>query len=184
MSKFVDFVPDSEVRAIMEAILTRFREIFEGFDLAKVGFVKTKKKGNQPIKVHRVPYPYNVWISAVYIFEIFSGCWNSMDQPSRNKVVFKYMCSIPPGGFDDQSNSFGKILKPEIKMFLREFAASGGVPNWEENPNVADPMTLTVSSIKASMPRVDALPPPDGISRRAITSNDVADIVPDAPKVQ
>jgi len=159
MSKFVDFYSDQEVKDIMESYLGRYPEAFEGFDTSKIGFVMTKKKNARiPMKMHKVSYPENVWMSHVYIVEVFEGPWKKLDQKRKNLTVYKGMCSIPVGAFDEQSKQYGKILKPEISMFMREYAASGGVVNWEENPAAKDPMERTEEEVENEVVRVEAIP--------------------------
>ena len=181
MSKFVDFYSDREVQDIMEAFVERFPSMFEGFDASKIGFVTTKKKGKKTgpaLKLHKVAYPQNVWLSKAYICEAQDGVWKRLDAKKKNLNVFRTMCAIPPGGFDEQSKAYGKVLTPDIKMFMREFAASGGVPNWEENPSAMDPMEQTVEGIAKAMPIVEAIPAEDGVDRKAVTAADVVSVVP------
>lgn len=157
MAKFVDFYSDHEVKDIAEGYLNRYPDTLSGFDCSKVGFIVTRKNRGLPLKVHSVKYPMNVWMSQVYIFEVFEGPWRKLDQKRKNLNVFKAMCSIPSGGFDDQSKMYGKILKPEINMFMREYAASGGVVNWEENPAAQDPMDRTEEDVEMEIPVVEAI---------------------------
>ena len=165
MAKFVDFYSDREVQDIMEAYLERFPTMFEGFDVSKIGFVMTKKKakksdaGQRALKMHRVPYPHNVWVSKAYIVEGSDSVWKRMDKKRKNLSVFRVMCSIPAGGFDEQSKAYGKVKKPDIQMFTLEFAASGGIPNWEENPAAKDPMDQTSDQVVKAIPVVEAIPP-------------------------
>lgn len=141
MAKFVDFYSDKQVQDIMESFLSKFSGMFGGFDTSKIGFVTTKKKkAKEVIKLHRVRYPFSVWIGKVYIAECSELLWQKLDVPHRNMAAFRAMCAIPDGGFDEQSKQYGKLLQPDIKMFMREFAASGGVPNWMEHPKVNDPL--------------------------------------------
>ena len=162
MAKFVDFFSDRETQDIMEAYLERFPTMFEGFDASKIGFVTTKKKGKKAsgpaLKLHKVGYPHNVWLAKVYIVEGSDGVWKKLDQKRKNLNVFRIMCAIPQGGFDEQSKAYGKIKKPDIQMFTLEFAASGGVPNWEDNPAAKDPMDQTSDQVVSSIPIVEAIP--------------------------
>jgi hypothetical protein len=146
MAKFVDFMSDKQVQDIMESFLQRFPQMFSGFDVSKIGFVttKAKKKGKEPrefLKLHKVPYPYSVWISKTYIVECTSDAlWSKASKTQKNLAAFRVMCAIPENAFDEQSKQYGKVLPPEIKMYMREYAASGGVPNWMENPAAKDPL--------------------------------------------
>ena len=179
MAKFVDFYSDRDVQDIMEAYLERFPTMFEGFDTAKIGFVTTKKKtakqdGKGAIKFHQVKYPHNVWLGKVYIVEVLESPWKKLDQTKKNLAVFRTMCKVPTGAFDESSKMYGKILKPDIQMFTREFAAAGGVPNWEENPAAKDPMKQDADDIAKATPVPEAIPASDGIERKAVTNEDLA----------
>jgi len=171
MAKFVDFCSDREAQDIIEAYLERFPTMFEGFDPTKIGFVTTKKKGKAAsgpaLKLHKVGYPQNVWLSKVYIAESTDGVWKKLDQKRKNLSVFRIMCAIPQGGFDEQSKAYGKIKKPDIQMFTMEFAASGGVPNWEENPAAKDPMDQTMAQVVDAIPVVEAIPPSEGVASKS-----------------
>ena len=188
MAKFVDFYSDRDVQDIMEAYLERFPTMFEGFDTTKIGFVTTKKKNakqdaKQAIKLHQVKYPHNVWLGKTYIAEVIEAPWKKLDQKKKNLAVFRTMCKIPTGAFDEQSKMYGKTLKPDIQMFTREFAAAGGVPNWEENPAANDPMTQTAEDVAKATPVSEAIPASDGIDRKAVTAADLASVTPKTAKV-
>lgn len=160
MPKFTDYESETEVRDIMEKFLERFPGMFEGFDTSKMGFVMTaKKKSKVPVKLHTIQYPVDVFCSSkVYIVEVFKKWWKQMDTKRKNMSVFRAMCEIPEGGFDESSKYYGKKLQPEIRMFMKEFAACGGVPNWMENPGAADPMERSAEDVAANVPAVDGLP--------------------------
>lgn len=181
MAKFVDFYSDREVQDIMEAFIEKFPMIFDGFDASKIGFVTVKeKKGKHSkgsaLKLKKVAFPESVWINKAYILVSSAGAWNKLDQKRKNLSVWKIMCSIPQGAFDEQSKSYGKILQPDIKMFMKEFAATGGVPNWEENPAALDPMDQTTEEIVHNIPVSEAIPSEDGVDRKAVTMNDVSNV--------
>jgi hypothetical protein len=176
MAKFVDFYSDRETQDIMEAFLERFPTMFEGFDASKIGFVTTKKKAKKTgaaLKLHQVRHPHSVWLSKTYIVEAFDQIWKGLDQKRKNLSVFRAMCAIPQGGFDEQSKMYGKVLKPDIQMFMREFAASGGVVNWEENPAAKDPMAQTEDEVGRAIAPPEAIPA-DDVERKAVSEADVA----------
>jgi hypothetical protein len=160
MSRFVDWSQDKEAQDIMEKFLERFPGMFDGFDTSKIGFLMTaKKKAKEPVKLHCVGYPFDVFCSSkVYIVEVFKSRWSKMDAKKKNLAVFRAMCAIPDGGFDEQSKHFAKKLQPEIRMFMKEYAACGGVPNWMENPAAVDPMERTPEEIADDVPAVEAIP--------------------------
>lgn len=160
---------------IMEKFLDRFPGMFEGFDPSKMGFVMTaKKKAKEPIKLHCVPYPLDVFVSQVYVVEVFKSWWKQMDAKKRNMAVFRTMCAIPDGGFDEASKHYGKKLQPEIRMYMKEYAACGGVPNWMDNPAAADPMERTPDEVAADVPAVQAIPEPE-VERVPVTADAIAD---------
>lgn len=149
MARFVDYYSDSEVRNIMESILDKFTDMFRGFDVQRIHFITTKeKKSHRPLKLRTVSYPMEVFIGRPYIVEVFETKWKVLDQKRKNLAVFHIMCSIPDGGFDLESDNYARKLKPEIEMFMLEFAACGGVPNWMENPLAEDPMEKTQKKVK------------------------------------
>lgn len=155
MAKFVDFYSDREIQDIMDAFIQKFPKMFEGFDPTKIGFVVTRKKrSRKPLKIRRVSYPMSVWNPKAYIVEAFEASWKKLNQKTKNLHVWRVMCSIPVGGFDEQSKAYGKVLKPDINIFMREFAATGGVPNWEENPLASDPMEKTAEELAKVIPEV------------------------------
>ena len=149
MARFVDYYSDSEVRTIMESILDKFTDMFRGFDVQRMHFITTKeKKSHRPLKLRTVSYPMEVFIGKPYIVEVFETKWKTLDQKRKNLAVFHIMCSIPDGGFDLESDNYARKLKPEIEMFMLEFAACGGIPNWMENPLAEDPMERTQKKVK------------------------------------
>lgn len=171
MAKTPDYELASDVIDIVERMLEKFPTIFEGFDPAKVRAVITKKKAGR-MKLHANTYPRSVFSPGiVYFLEACGTTWKKMTDVQKRLEVFHIMCSIPRGGFDPTSKDFGKKLKPEIEMFLMEFAASGGVPNWLDNPAAADPLAQTPEGIAQAM-TVDALPA--GVQRQALTADQVA----------
>jgi hypothetical protein len=100
-----------------------------------------------------------------------------MTPKQKNLAVFHIMCAIPEDGFTESANHYGKKIKPEISMYMREFAASGGVPNWMENPAAVDPMERTEEDVNEDLPEVDG---DDGEVVRA-TSKVVAATGPKLP---
>ena len=100
-----------------------------------------------PIRIVNVSYPMDVFTNKTYVIEAYHTWWEKMDQKKRNLAVFHAMCAIPDGAFDEQSKTYGKKLQPDIKMYMKEYAASGGVPNWMENPAAIDPLERTLQDM-------------------------------------
>jgi len=173
MAKFVDYEGGREIQDIIEKFIERFPQIFEGFDASRIGFVMTKKKKSKvPIRLVPVGYPMDVFTNKTYLIESYKTLWEKMDQKKQNLAVFHVMCAIPEGAFDEQSKTYGKKLQPEIKMYMKEYAASGGVPNWMENPAAADPLDRTLDEIKEDIPDVEAIPD-DGVERSPVNKEAV-----------
>jgi len=133
MPKFNDYETSDEVSEIMHNMLGHYSNVFQGFDLGKVGFVHTKKKkSKRAIKVHSVKYPVDVWCTKTYIVEVFDDKWGGMSEKKRSISVFRAMLAMPDGGFDEQSKNYGKIRKPDIEMYTEEYVVCGGKTNWED----------------------------------------------------
>jgi hypothetical protein len=183
MARYIDYYADGEIKDIMERILDRFPPMFEGFNTDKIAFIVTrKKKAKQPIRIKSVAYPVEVFVDKPYIVESFDAAWKKLDQKKKNLAVFRTMCAIADGGFDVNSKYYGRIAKPDIVMYMREYAASGGVPNWMENPAAADPMERTADDMKKDMPGgivaiPDAATKASGkIARMPITKDTIASV--------
>jgi hypothetical protein len=158
MARFKDYETTREIADIMEGILDKHPRVFPGFDMNKIGFVHTlgKKAKKNPIKIRAVRYPYDVWMSQTYIVEVMDESWKEMtDKKKRCLAVFHTMCAIPEGAFDEQSENYAKIRKPDYEMYAEEFAVSGGVPNWMDNEDARDPMEVG-SAVIASVEAVTA----------------------------
>ena len=178
--RFSDYHSDGEIKDIMERFIKRFPGMFEGFNVDKMFFITTKKKkSRKPVKLRSLSYPVEVFAGRPYIVEAFETVWKSLDQKKKNLAVFHIMCSIPDGGFSEDSKNYGKKLKPEIEMYLREFAAAGGVPNWMENPDASDPMERTEKDVSKSIPAVEAIPQGNKgskVVRMPVTRNVIASV--------
>ena len=143
MPKVTDYVITPEINDIMEDIVEAYPQVFEGFDSAKIGATITaNKKGKRPVRISSVRYPVNIWCNKVYIVEAFQDQWVTMDQKQKNLAVFHVMCAVPEGGFDENSKNYGRKKKPDYEVFMEEFAVTGGVPNWMENPAARDPIEV------------------------------------------
>jgi len=179
MAKNSDWGSGKEIQDIMERFVDRFPEMFEGFDVGHMHFIVTqKKKSREPIKLLTVGHPQEVFVGKPYIVEAFELWWKEMNLKQKNLAVFHVMCAVPQGGFDEQSQYYGKRLQPDIKMYMREFAASGGIPNWMENPAAMDPMERTAEDVANDVPAPDALPEgeDDGVRRSPVTKDTVAGV--------
>jgi hypothetical protein len=160
MPRFTDYYSDGEVKDIMERIVERFPSMFEGFDSEAISFITTKKKKSaKAIRLITVAYPMEAIINKPYIVETFEARWKPMTPKQKNLAVFHIMCAIPEGGCSADAKHYGKKVRPEITMYMREFAASGGVPNWMENPAAVDPMETTTEKMAEVIPAIEALPP-------------------------
>ena len=166
MAKFEDYVLDSELADIMESLADAFPEVFEGFRPDMVKTLKTmKKSAKQVIKIHRIGYPKEVFCGqCAYIVEAFLPWWGDMNQKQKNLAVFHVMCAVKEGGFDEQSSGYGKLRQYDYRMYKEEFAVTGGIPDWWDNPAARDPMDVA----KENEEEED-----DGIVRVPMTKEDV-----------
>lgn len=170
MSRFTDYFMDGEVKDIMERLLDRFPKMFEGLDPENIAFVTTKKKrSTKAMRLISVAYPMEAFINKPYIVEIYEARWKPLTPKQKNLSVFSVMCAIPEGGTNASAKHYGKKVKPEISMSLKEFAASGGVPNWMENPAAVDPMENTEEKMAEVIPGIEILPETDGDGQGEVT---------------
>jgi len=141
MAKFVDYEITPEIEDIMEKIISTYPKVFEGFDVNLIqSFHTIGKKSRKPLKLIPVKYPQNIFIDKVYLIEVFKELWADMSDKQKGLAVFHIMSAIPSaeGAFDKESQNYGKKKRYDIEMYAEEFAVSGGVPNWMENPDASD----------------------------------------------
>jgi hypothetical protein len=176
MAKFSDWSTAQDAKDITERFVERFPDVFEGFDADGIFFIQTQTKTSKvPVKVKALGYPAYIVAGKPYVVEVFEKWWKEMDDRQKNIAVFDAMSFIPDGGFDEQSKHYGKVTQPEIKMHMSTFAATGGVPNWFENPAAKDPMARTAQEMSEDVPVVDAITE-DSVPRTPVTVDDVADV--------
>lgn len=153
MPRFDEYeFPFGEARDVVEGLIDKFPGIFVGFCVEDIGFILTKRKktkSKHPIKVRKVSYPFYVFSDLTYVFEVFETKWEKLDSKRRNLAVFHAMCSIPVDGFDPESISYGKIIKPDFELYRAEFAAAGGVADWFEDDRARDPMDIADDDMQA-----------------------------------
>jgi len=172
MPKSPDYDVGNEIIDLIERFLERFPAAFEGFDSGKVRAIITKRKRGR-MKLHAETYPRSVFSPGfVYIFEAAEKTWKDMSDVQKRLEVFHVMCAIPRGGFDPTSKDFGRKLKPEIEMYMMEYAASGGVPNWAENPAAKDPLKQKPADLDGVV--IDVLPGETPPPRVPLTPEQVA----------
>jgi len=156
MARFTDWNTLPEVQEIMENFITRFPKMFEGFNVGHLMvFCTRKKKSRKPIRLHSISYPMEAALQKPYIVEVFDKKWGKLTPTQKNLAVFHIMCMIPQGAFDPTSKFYGRKVKPDIEMFMAEFAVSGGIPNWLENPAAKNPFEQTQATIDAVIPKPD-----------------------------
>lgn len=190
MPRFEDYTTDPEVKDIVERYVKKFPQIFGGFKIDEIFFIVTQKKrlsGKFPIKVKTVPYPHYVSSGFTYVFETYETKWEKLNQKQKNLSVFHAMCGIPQDAFDPLSTYYGKIAKPDYEIYQFEYAASGGVPNWQEDDSARDPMEIDTDEIQLATDdeEEEAIPTPkkpsDG-TKSPVTIDDVAEAgMPDEP---
>lgn len=160
-----DWETCAEVTDIMEEFLEHYPQVFPGFDVNEIAAITTKnKRSKKPIRLVTIGYPRSTVCDRAYIVEVFDEKWKEMDKRRHRLAVFHVMLQIPEGGFDTESTRYGKRKKPEYELFMEEYAAAGGVPNWMENPAASDPIEKAkVKALKR-----------DDMQRSPVTIEDVA----------
>jgi hypothetical protein len=156
-----DYSVSPEVTDIMEKVVKTFPSVFPGFDINKIISVHTKNKKSKsnkcPINLKPVRYPYDILIDKTYICEVMDDTWNDMTDKQRNLAVFHTMCAIPEGAFDEASKSYAKKKAPDYHIYAEEFAVTGGVPNWMENPDTRDVFDAKNDNIKRAAVTADSV---------------------------
>jgi hypothetical protein len=142
MAKEIDYVISAEITDIAEKMIEKFEVLFSHVDLDKIiGIhVNGKKNGKEPIKLVNNKFPYNVIIdNKVYFAIVDSELWKEMNEKRRNLAVFHILCSLPEGAFDVESKDYGKIKKPDYKVFREEYLMCGAA-DWLDNDAAKDPL--------------------------------------------
>lgn len=143
----VDVVRTGEIYETMQRIADRF-PMFEEFEPEKVLVVfRDEKKLKKIYRAKGFTYPASLETDKAYLVEIQDAAWADFDESKRNMLVFKFMVSVPMGGFDPDSKEYAKIKKPDYEMYAEEFAACGGNPDWI-NCDVTDPMEQGGDSVE------------------------------------
>jgi len=175
MGRISDFETCPEVGDIMEAFIERWPHVFEGFDVDGIHVVKSQRKSKFLIKLHAVGFPNYIFGERPYIVEVYADRWDDATPKQKNIAVFHAMCGVPDGGFDEQSKNYGKKLPPDINMYMNEFVACGGIPDWMYNSEAAkDPMEIGEEEIDGE----DAIPEEedDEEARVPVTVDDIANV--------
>jgi hypothetical protein len=164
----------------MERFIEHFPGMFEGFNVDNIQVVFTKKKkARRPIRLIPVRYPQDVFIGKPYIIEVFEAWWEKMTPKQKNLAIFHVMCAVPEGGFDEQSSHYAKKVRPDVEMYLREYCAAGGVPNWLENDAAKDPMEQEPKEVAIAV----SLMYPKEEGEKDIKGDTDDDAIPDPAKV-
>lgn len=157
MAKETGYHIDREVEDIIDELLLKYPKVFSFFDVNKIqSVILDNKKSKKPIKIVPIKFPYDISSTKTYYFIVYDECWKDMNQTQKNIAVFKAMISIPDGGFNEEDKNYAKIRKPDYELYAEEFAVTGGVPNWMENPDVRDPLADTTDSDDVSRVPVTA----------------------------
>ena len=154
MARFEDYTVDQEVQDIMQAFLERYADtqIFDGFEIEMLHFIRTLgKKSKYPIKLHKVAYPFDVYVGKPYIVNTYNELWQEMEEKQKHIAVFHIMCSFPVNAFYPESENYGKVAKPDIEMHTLEYAACGGPTDWWDSNIVKDPMTVNTNDVVKAM---------------------------------
>lgn len=169
MSKETGYHIDRDVEDIVDEIMLKYPKVFSYFEPNKIqSVILENKKSKKPIKIIPVKFPYDISCTKTYFFIVYDECWKDLNQTQRNIAVFKAMISIPEGGFIEEEKNYAKIRKPDYELYAEEFAVTGGVPNWLENPDVKDPLADT-----SDPDDVNRVPVTDEQLQGGITTDDV-----------
>lgn len=132
MSVKREYDEDSEALSIAMEVMNKYSEVFEGFDLSKIRFLRVKdKRSEKGYKVTSVGFPFNIDIPYLYYIEIYNDNWMKMTEEQRNILVFSSMYEIAPNGMDPESSSYGKKRKKDIEDFSEVIAVAGGRYDWK-----------------------------------------------------
>jgi len=141
MAKFTAFSAEPDAKEILIKLIDKYPTLYSHIDPEKIGFVRNlKKKSKIPIKVSNVTYPNSIWNDNIYVFEIFNDCWACLEPKQKNIAVAQAMCALHKDGFQETSNGYAKIIRPDITTYMEIFVLAGGVPNWLENASAIDPL--------------------------------------------
>lgn len=135
MARFSDYVVTSEIRDMMEKILTAFPSEYPGFDVEGIHTVMTKGKKSKShvYRLKSCKYPEDTLHDKVYTLEVFEENWKLLSQKQKDHIINKVMMSIPEGGFDLNSDEYAKIKKPDYQTFAKEHRFTDGAVNWLED---------------------------------------------------
>jgi len=132
-----------EFNTIAKKIIEAQDEIFPSVDidefLKKIKAVvitnKDRKEGSDYFKVHTVKPPMSLFTEVTYVIELFQSDWDTMEDTTKEWIVFCAIRRIPTDSEDD-----GKVLGLDYKDD-HLIAASVGV-DWQlkdDLPKLTDP---------------------------------------------
>lgn len=148
MAKFTAYTAETDAKEIAAKLIEAYPKLFGHIEVEKIGWIRNLKKTSKiPIKLYVVKYPHSIWNDNVYILEVFGDCWSCLESNQKNLAVAQAMFAIPPEGFYESSKQYQKLVKPNITTYLEVFAMAGGVPNFLENANAADPLAANPSMV-------------------------------------
>lgn len=140
MAYCADYEVTMDANDLMDKVVDKWPEAFEGFNSKEIHCVLTKgKKSKKALILKSVKHPFHVFIDKPYLLEIFDEVWKEMNNKQRHIAVFHVMNAIPSGGFDREDSNYSKLLQPDIKMFSTEYSALHGVPGLCDDSVIVDP---------------------------------------------
>lgn len=145
MAKFTDFVCTKDVNDMMERLVETYPNDFPGFDVDAIQGVYTRgkkpSKASKACKLHAIRYPQNVLIDEkVYFVELNDEVWKTYSETKKQRAIYHIMCQIPEGAFDDQNDNYGKKVKPDSAVFIREHQRNNGCLTWENDDSHIPPL--------------------------------------------
>jgi hypothetical protein len=143
MAKFTAWELDTEAKMIAEKLIEKYPQLFRHIDVEKICFVRIlNKKSTIPTKVEGVKFPASIYCNNVYFVNVYNDCWATLETAHRNLAIAQALYSIHVNGFEESSNKYGKLVKPDVVTFLEISCMAGNIPNWLNNASVSNPLDV------------------------------------------
>lgn len=132
MSKNHEWKEDTEVMNIAVKLLEKYDEVFCGFDISKIRFIRELSGSvkKQHAKMFAVKYPFDIDSQYVYYFCTSNSNWKTLTPEQQTILVFRQMLGIPSGGTDSESENYAKIRRPDVDEYSEVLIATDGRFDW------------------------------------------------------
>lgn len=178
MPRNTDWEYAEPIRDRFERVLDTFGDIFEDVRLDKVSFLwlTGKRKVKRVVQVKAAKFPDYTEHGFVYFVLVHRDRWEALASHQQNLAVFRALCALPDGGFDETSKFYGKVQKPDYEVYWLEFCASGGVLNWMEGDGsgASDPLAMVEDDLVVPDETTNEERGEDGTVRTPVTAPGVA----------